>query len=246
MMQQRPVSTLSRVVLYLGLISGAGAVIAGPGTRAGWWDLSLGLSLLAWFGIMGLVTAVAGLLALYLARPSGPRAGFPRALTGTIVAAATFGALVPWVLAARAAPPIHDITTDLDNPPAFEAAAEARRAAPNALEYPGDEFRGAQQEAYPEVVPLEVSASPEHVLTTALEIAERRGWAILAVDDERLEAVAKTFWFGFEDDVVIRVTGEDPVRVDMRSASRVGRSDVGTNARRIRDFMTELERHLSE
>lgn len=245
-MEQRPVSTLARVILYLGLVVGAGAVLAGPGAQLGWWDYRLGLSLLALCAVMGLVVAVTGLLAVYLARPNGPRAGFGKALVGTAIAAVTFALPGYWAWQARDVPPIHDITTDLDAPPAFEAAAEARRAAPNAVEYPGAEFRQMQREAYPEIVPLQVSAAPDQVLATARELAEDRGWEVLAVDTAhyRLEAVAHTFWFGFQDDVVVRIAENDKVQVDMRSASRVGRSDVGTNAARIQAFLEDLEQRL--
>ena len=59
--------------------------------------------------------------------------------------------------------------------------------------------------------------------------------------DGRIEATDTTFWFGFKDDVVVRVQPADNgSRIDVRSESRVGKSDVGTNARRIRAYLAKL------
>ena len=60
--------------------------------------------------------------------------------------------------------------------------------------------------------------------------------------DGRIEATDTTFWFGFKDDVVIRISKSDKgSQLDIRSVSRVGKSDVGTNAKRIRKFLKEME-----
>lgn len=82
------------------------------------------------------------------------------------------------------------------------------------------------------------------MFSAALATAREMGWTVVdsAADDGRIEAVATTFWFGFNDDVVIRVTESGSgTRVDMRSVSRVGVSDVGTNAARIRAFLAVLK-----
>ena len=90
---------------------------------------------------------------------------------------------------------------------------------------------------------MTLPAPPDRVLTTAEALARRLGWEIVAVvpAEGRLEATATTPWFGFKDDVVVRVTpAATGSRVDMRSKSRVGRSDLGVNAKRIRAFLAEL------
>ncbi len=142
-------------------------------------------------------------------------------------------------------PAIHDITTDTQNPPAFEALADAREAAPNAVDYPGDATAQQQHAAYPYIEPLILAEAPQTVLAAAQAEAEEAGWRIARISDNHIEATATTRWFGFEDDVVIRLTEiENGVQVDMRSASRLGASDVGTNAARIEAFLTSLEARL--
>ena len=90
--------------------------------------------------------------------------------------------------------------------------------------------------------------SPALVITlagaaTALEAARASGWEIVAAvpQERRIEAVATTFWFGFKDDIVVRIRpAPGGSRIDVRSVSRVGRSDLGTNAKRIRAFLGRL------
>tara|TARA_R110001599_G_scaffold113214_1_gene278348 strand:- start:1980 stop:2651 length:672 start_codon:yes stop_codon:yes gene_type:complete len=170
------------------------------------------------------------------------------ALIATLVIVATAALLyVPWQHWQRAqqVPAIHDITTDTQNPPVFEALADAREAAPNAVDYPGDATAQQQQAAYPYIKPLVLDEAPQMVLAAAQAEAEEAGWRIARITDNHIEATATTRWFGFEDDVVIRLTElENGVQVDMRSASRLGASDVGTNAARIEKFLTALEARL--
>lgn len=170
------------------------------------------------------------------------------ALIATLVIVATAALLyVPWQHWQRAqqVPAIHDITTDTQNPPVFEALADAREAAPNAVDYPGDATAQQQQADYPYIKPLVLDEAPQMVLAAAQAEAEEAGWRIARITDNHIEATATTRWFGFEDDVVIRLTElENGVQVDMRSASRLGASDVGTNAARIEKFLTALEARL--
>jgi len=142
-------------------------------------------------------------------------------------------------------PPIHDISTDLDHPPAFVALRAVREAAPNGGDYPGQTTARLQREAYPSIKPLRLVAKPKAVFTAADQVARDMGWRIVAADpaEGRIEAVARTFWFGFYDDIVIRITVADDghTQVDVRSASRVGKSDLGTNARRVGEFLRRLQ-----
>jgi uncharacterized protein (DUF1499 family) len=141
---------------------------------------------------------------------------------------------------ARLLPPIHDITTDLDDPPAFEAILPLRAGAPNPAAYGGPEVAAAQRAGYPDLAPLRLNASVPEAYRRALAAARGMGWDIVAADSAagRIEATATTRWFGFKDDVVVRVRAAGAgARVDVRSVSRVGRSDVGTNARRIREYL---------
>ncbi len=141
-------------------------------------------------------------------------------------------------------PRIHDITTDTAHPPEFVATLPLRAGAPNPPGYDGKEVAELQRKAYPDIRPLELPVPPQQAFSKALAAAEAMGWEIVAQDPAagRIEAVATTLWFDFKDDVVIRVAEAGRgSRIDIRSKSRVGRSDIGTNARRIRAYLERLK-----
>jgi uncharacterized protein (DUF1499 family) len=127
------------------------------------------------------------------------------------------------------AAPNHDISTDTANPPSFQVLDDTRAGASNTLGYAGPELAAAQAAAYPDIAPLATDLPADAAYLRALKIAEDMGWEIVAKDPERLcfEATARTPVFYFADDVVVVVTSrEGGSRVDMRSVSRVGRSDL--------------------
>ena len=109
--------------------------------------------------------------------------------------------------------------------------------------YDGLAAADGQHRAYPDVRPILVAAPPQQAMTRAIDSARALGWTIVGQDPGRgtLEATDSTFWFGFTDDIVVRVSpaGHDS-RVDVRSKSRVGIGDLGANARRIRAFAAEM------
>ena len=124
------------------------------------------------------------------------------------------------------------------------AVLPLRRAAPNSAEYGGAALAAQQRAGYPDLGPAHVAAPPAQVFARAVEAAHALGWQIVAAvpAEGRLEATDRTRWFGFRDDVVVRIAADGAgTRVDVRSVSRVGRSDLGTNARRIRRFLAALE-----
>jgi uncharacterized protein (DUF1499 family) len=141
-------------------------------------------------------------------------------------------------------PPIHDITTDPDNPSAFVVAAPLREAAgPDRVAYEGARIAEQQRLAYPEIAPLILAMAPGAAFNRALDAAQRMGWTILAADDAvgRIEASDRSRWFGFTDDIVIRISASGTgSRVDLRSSSRLGRSDLGVNAARIGNYLAAL------
>jgi uncharacterized protein (DUF1499 family) len=150
-------------------------------------------------------------------------------------------------------PPLVDITTDTADVPRFETIARLRPRGANAAEHPGMLAVQQQRAAYPEIVPLDVTSSPEEVYNAALAVINKRRWRIVDARtpqagrrDGRIEAVARTLIMGFRDDLVIRVRAlrGGGARVDMRSASRYGTRDFGTNARRIRSLIAEIEEEL--
>ena len=149
-----------------------------------------------------------------------------------------------WLRQGQVSPPIHDITTDTADPPQFVDILPLRAGAPNPPEYAGAEVAEQQLAAYPEIEPLELDVSPAEAMALAESAARAMEWELVTVapGEGRLEAVATTAWFGFKDDIVVRIvaTGDGSL-VDVRSKSRLGLSDVGTNARRIRQFIALLQ-----
>ena len=141
-------------------------------------------------------------------------------------------------------PAIHDVTTDLDNPPTFTAVIARRANAPNRL----DRTQGLaelQRQGYPDLAPVTIPARPEQTFDRALGAAQSLGWEIVTADKSsgRIEATDKTRWFGFEDDVAVRVTPWGTgTRIDVRSVSRTGVGDSGRNAARIKRFLNQVQK----
>ena len=193
--------------------------------------------------LLGLMALVLGLVGLWRTRPAAGRDGRERALAGACLG----GVLVGLVLVANAAalslPPINDITTDPDDPPAFVAIAELPASEDRDLAYPGDPFASAQRSAYPDLAPLRLAQGPQQVFEDARRAAHELGWEIVAEAPQagRLEATQTTRIFRFVDDIVVRIrpAGSGSV-VDVRSKSRDGRGDLGANAARIRAFLAAL------
>src|SRR5437867_8208270 len=214
----------------LAVLCAGGAVAAGLGTRWGAWHFRTGFVLLTWAAYGALVVVILGLVALVVNRSSNKAIFF--ALASIILA--IFIAGIPWQMKKRVqhVPPIHDITTDTENPPAFVAILPLRANAPNSVEYKGTEVAAQQKKAYPDLQPLTVNAPPDVAFQRALRAARDAGWDIVESrpDQGRIEATDTTLWFGFKDDIVVRVTAQDSAsRIDVRSVSRVGkdRKSVG-------------------
>jgi uncharacterized protein (DUF1499 family) len=217
-------------------------LVAGPGTRLALWDFGTGFSLMRWATYTGLAAAASALVMLLLPRLRrchGRKLGIALVLGVSV-------AFVPWnnLRLAKTVPPIHDISTDTTHPPAFLAILPLRANAPNPTTYGGPTVAEQQARAYPDILPYITSEAPSQAFNRALQAAHAMGWQIVASDPStgRIEATDTTPWFGFRDDVVIRVaTAANGSRIDVRSVSRVGKSDVGTNARRIRAYLQRLK-----
>jgi len=232
---------LRGLAIAIAVLAALMLLIAGPGTRLGIWEYGTGFLLMriAFFG--GLAAAALAVLLLLIPRTRDGGAG-------TLAAAIVVGlvtAWVPWngVQTARSLPFIHDITTDTADPPEFVAVVPLRADAPNPPGYQGEEVAAQQREGYPDIGTLELDMPAGVAFERALATARDMGWDIVAAVPGvgRIEATATTFWFGFKDDIVIRIEATDGGSLlDMRSKSRVGRSDVGANAARIRRFTEEF------
>ena len=222
-----------------GAAAGSAAVAAAPfGYRIGVAPLGLAFLLLA--GGVLLIAVSAGVLGARMARRTGRR---DRTAWAALVAAVAVG-VVPMttLVSGRGAPPIHDVTTDTEDPPTFVAAVALNT--PGRTDYEGPALAERQRVAYPELEPALLPVAPADAFRQALAVVGRMGWELLASDPGtfRIEATERSFWFGFEDDVVIRISasGDTGSRVDVRSLSRVGVGDLGVNARRVREFLAVL------
>ncbi len=215
---------------------------SGPVYKLGW----VGLGII--FQILKLAVP-AGLLAIVLlliGRLS--KAAGNRAVLVIVVLAALLYLPVNQALIARSVPHIHDISTDVTDPPRFSVAmVAARKDARNPPEYAGAETAELQHQAYPDIQTLRVATPAAGVFDLARELVDQRGWDIVQADPANgiIEASATSWWFGFVDDIIIRIVpnGEQTM-IDMRSKSRIGSSDIGANARRIRDFLQQLQQQL--
>lgn len=150
---------------------------------------------------------------------------------------------------AKSVPPIHDISTDLKNPPEFVAIVPLRADAPNPVEYAGEETAEQQRTAYPELKTLTYTQPKSELMEATEKSVNNLDWELVNTDTSAgiIEATDTTTWFGFKDDVVIRVIDNGNERlVDIRSKSRIGGSDLGKNAERIHDFIDELDEVLAE
>lgn len=149
----------------------------------------------------------------------------------------------------KSVPPIHDISTDLINPPEFVAIAPLRADAPNPVAYAGEATAEQQRQGYPELTTLIYSESRAELVSAIEKAAKNLGWELVNTDANQsiIEATDTTVWFGFKDDIIIRITDNGNERlVDIRSKSRVGGSDLGKNAERIHDFIEELDRVVAK
>jgi uncharacterized protein (DUF1499 family) len=187
------------------------------------------------------MVSLAGLV-VTLTRPRETRRGILLAAISLLAGVVVLGMLGRFRLGSPK-PPIHDITTDTQEPPEYVAVLPLRVTVPNTTEYGGEKIASQQRAAYPDLQPLVLNVPPHEAFDRAHATVREMGWELVAADATagRIEATDTTFWFGFKDDVVIRVRPADGgSRVDVRSLSRVGVGDAGTNAKRIRAYLDAL------
>lgn len=236
------------------LLLALAVALAGPGTRLGFWDYSFGLTLIRQVALPVLIAAGLALLGGLVAFVTKDRKAGALALAAALVAAAAGAVPLKMKADFEANPFIHEVTTDFDNPPAIIAAADMPRK--NPAEYRGADLvpqsadgltvAEAQRKAFPDIAPIIADADLNASANRAKAVIEAMGMEILAdgpADDAagggwRIECVATSAWFGFKDDFVLRLTPVEggKTRIDIRSKSRVGGSDLGANAKRVRDF----------
>jgi uncharacterized protein (DUF1499 family) len=223
--------------LLVALVALVMLALSGPGVRFELWSYRTGLILFRWTAYVAIAASLVAALALAI--PKVRAQGFLLPMLALVIGLAVLYVPLRFLQQARAVPPINDISTDTENPPRYMTASRP---------YPGAEFARQQRAAYPDILPIVLPVPPREAFARAVAAAEAMGWEVVGRDAAAgtIEAVDITKWFGFKDDIAIRVRpaqdgSPNLSRVDIRSKSRVGRSDIGTNARRIRGYAERLK-----
>lgn len=243
--QQNNLLPLAYICAALAILLAVVSITSGFGTRMNWWGFRTGLSILKWSAYGEIAVAATALIGCILAYSRSSQDSLLFFIFSFVISLAVV--IVPFrmYLTVRGVPAIHDITTDTDNPPQFDVILGMRKDAPNPAEYGGPEIAQLQKKAYPDIAPLMLNIPPDKAFERALAEAINQGWVIANADRRYwlIEATDTTLWFGFKDDIVIRIAPQEQgSRIDIRSLSRVGRSDVGANAKRIRRYLTALNK----
>jgi uncharacterized protein (DUF1499 family) len=241
-------SRLSKLLSLVGLVVAIGCALAalgaGLGNRFEWWNYRTGIAMLAYVFWVAAGTAAVCAVAVVTAAARADARAIVAGLAGLAIAGVT--AWVPYDLrmTANAVPPIHDITTDLADPPQFVRVAALRKPGDHPVAYDGPGVGEQQRKAYPDLAPLVLKAPRDKVFAAAQDALASMGLELVEADaaQGRIEATATSLLFGFKDDVVVRIAGDPSgTKVDVRSKSRVGRNDFGVNAKRIRAFLGKLK-----
>jgi Protein of unknown function (DUF1499) len=243
-----------KLVFALAICSAIAGLIGPVGSGLGLWSFSLGLTILFYSFFGAVIALLLGFLFGFLGRKKSP--GAPRLLrwAGMAVAIAYSGWLLNMAMAARSVPAIHDVSTDLADPPAFKSLpirADNLDNIPGADDSamrglnPQQRWESLHRGAYGDIRSVRINQPVGAVIEKASRLAKARGWevALVSAAEGRLEATETSRLFRFKDDVVLRVrpteNGEGSI-VDMRSISRVGQSDIGVNAKRIKAYLADL------
>ncbi|MFL2518161.1 MAG: DUF1499 domain-containing protein [Candidatus Azotimanducaceae bacterium] len=231
------------------LIGGVIAVVCLPlgalGTKFGLWAFTGGFMLLAAGAVLATLASFLGVIAYIVALRKQLLAERPTLLIGIFLGVVVLAILGTQYSAASSVPPIHNISTDTENPPQFDKIVAIRSAAQaNPLAYDAAALAPQQTAAYPWVKPLTLMAPVDEVVDRAEAVMRDMGLEIVSSNKTTglVEATATTFWFGFKDDVAVRVqpAADGGTQVDLRSVSRVGQSDLGANAARIGEILKGL------
>lgn len=217
--------------------------LAALGSKFGLWHFRTAFSLIGGAALTSAILLALSGVAILLAISRNDDKAKHRAALIALIQIVPLGFVFFFGVKAGQVPRIHDISTDQTNPPLFDRLLALRPADANPLDYSA-EVVAAQREAYPNVQPLMLDIRVADALQRAERVARDMGWEIVNVDPAagRLEATDTTFWFGFVDDIVVRLTANGGgTRVDIRSVSRVGQSDIGKNAARIEAFLAAMQ-----
>lgn len=233
------------LVILISLIALLLVALSAPFHKLG--IIDLGTSFIGFkYGVYTGIAALMLLVLLIILQVITKRKIITFGSAATVVLFSGIAIAVPLTMMNRGSsvPPIHDISTDLINLPEFVAIAPLRADAPNPVAYAGEATAKQQRQGYPELKTLIYSQSKAELVNAVEQVTKKLGWELVNTDANKglVEATDTTAWFGFKDDIVIRITDNGNERmVDIRSKSRVGGSDLGKNAERIHSFIDELE-----
>ncbi len=229
---------LARLAVFGGIGSAAIAAIGAYGSGWGLWDFRGGFLLLGFAVVLALLAVVGGLLSFFMDRRSIGPAG---TVAGIVAAIGLLAVMGNTIVKGRQYPMIHDVSTDLRSPPAFQALA--LRADNLAGVDTVENWQAIHAKAYSDIQPLRLPMSQADAMARARSIVNARGWLVTLSNDSRIEATDTVSPFRFKDDIVIVATPESGgavTRIDVRSVSRVGVSDLGVNAKRVRALLADL------
>jgi len=203
------------------------------------------------FFVAGAVVAGLGLLVcgagLLINKGNYNRRNLSAAIGGIIIGMAVVSTFFYFFAESRIDPPIHDITTDTTDPPQFDVVSTLRNKDSNPCTYGGKTVAKQQEKAYPYVKPLLLDMSFENAFHNALIVARSlKRWKIVNSNATagKIEATTTSSWFGLKEDIVVRISAIDPSRskIDVRSEYRIGVNDLGTNARRIHNYLALVKK----
>lgn len=244
-------------------VAGIGApiwgLVSGLGNAWGMWSFKTGLTGLQWSFFLAIGAILFSLLYGWRERKSGVKGNRLLRWTGFAIALLYAGYLTNFVITAKSLPAIHDISTDLADPPQF---TQLVLRTDNLDNVPGNDDPTMKamtpqqrwillhQKAYGDIRSVRINKPVVTVMDKAQRLAKARGWEIAVADavSGHMEATVTSRFFGFKDDIVLRVRAAESGNgsiVDMRSVSRVGQSDLGVNAKRVRKFLSDLSGTVS-
>jgi uncharacterized protein (DUF1499 family) len=238
---------MSKLLKWLAVLSALGFPLALVGFRVGLYEFGTGFKILNYSFYLAAAVLLVGLVLFFMHRRSKPTSSRSAMIAVAISLIPILG-LGSQVLIASSVPAIHNISTDIIDPPQFDAIVAMRGEGTNPLEYSikNGDIGELQKKAYPNVNTITVSSNLQTAFDKAVDVAEGLGWDIVNKNQTKgiIEATQTTTLWQFKDDIVIRVRSNaqtpDTTDIDLRSVSRIGQSDLGANAKRIQGFIDQF------
>jgi len=240
------VSRIATISVAFTVVALVAIVLGALGAHFEWLPVFPGFMIFSFGLLIGVLSFFLGGIGILRTRPGSGRIGRSLAAFAFVVGGGLTMLAVGLAVPGNQTPVINDVTTDRKDPPVFVTAGNLPENRGQDLAYPASSFSPLQHVAYPDVAPLELEISPDAAFAQAQQIAAQLGWKIQTIDDasRTFEATDRTPFFHFVDDIVVRVR---PTRIgaliDVRSRSRMGKGDLGTNAQRIRTFLKSFDQN---